>query len=777
MVNSIRVILILILAWFGPHSPIQAQSDSTTTKKVIGGLTSLSRNRSQELVYVQTSKGIYETEEDLWFKAYVLDAQYFDPSNRSKTLYVQLNHENDNRVFWQEKYEIINGFADGHIFLNDSLPIGNYLLTAYTTNSFFRGPDKFSAVRKIKIVRKAGDMDVSSINQHTKKAELINMTLFPEGGNLISGLQGRLAFKVVNGYGNPIDVSGTLYENDKPIVDFSSLHEGMGSMDFVPHADKKYYLKLKENDSTYNLPRIYSQGISMLINEQDSTSISFNISQTHKSREQKIYLRAQLRGVTHFIAEGNLRESLKIKIPLEDLPQGISEVTLFDANFRPIAERLVYLNPNKKLHITATLSDGDEYKTKEKISLKLKVTDDKGRPLVAHLGVSIHDWIYKNNQDPKNIMTHFYLSTQLKGKIHNPGYYFDKENKQRLKALDLLLLTQGWRRYLWSETNLNIIPANRGPVILDEIHGVVINQKKNNHEILNQSVMMAYNPMDEDQKDFVLLDSLGRFALAPKHLKIGERGFVYLKLMVPEKSRFKINLHDTGFKSIDKVRKTKILDYPLTPSNIIGEEDDTTPFRSVPDIVQLKEVEVKTRRRTIYREKYLGKLDSIAKLATSDYVCKYNILNCEYHTNDKENFKPVEGGIYHYVEYLDGNVWRRGHHRLNGAVYFRNPPLSPYRYPILTDAYLLEKFNIVRAKGYYGYKEFYQPDYDEEDSSFADYRNTLLWSPLVITDYNGEANLSFFCSDINTLFLGTIEGVSADGLLGNESFKFTVKKD
>tara|TARA_R110002167_G_scaffold331880_1_gene538633 strand:- start:10221 stop:12551 length:2331 start_codon:yes stop_codon:yes gene_type:complete len=774
MGNVLKIGFISIMALALSHSSIRAQTNDTITQKIVGNLHSLAENKAQDLIYVQTSKGIYETEEDLWFKAYVMDAQYLSPSSRSKTLYVQLSHEEDNTVYWQEKYEIIDGFVDGHLFLNDSLPTGDYQLTTYTSHSFLRESEEFNAIRKIKVVDKVENIKASSLSPSTKKEKIIDLLLFPEGGNLISGLRCKLAFKAVNENGKHVEISGSLFENDTPVLEFKSLHAGMGSMVFVPNADKEYRIKLNESDSIYYLPEIQRKGISMYMTAIDSIFMSFNISQSPVSRKQKIYIRVQVRGVAHSIAEGILQKSLKIKIPLKELPQGISEVTLFDEKFRPVAERLVYVNPHKKLNIKATLSDGNEYTSKDKVTLKLKVTDGQGRPVIAHLGVSVHDWIYGNDQDAKNIMTHCYLSTQIKGRIHDPGYYFNKENQQRLEALDYLLLTQGWRRYVWSEANLNNLPLYRIPVVADGIDGEVINNKKNDSDILGQPVLLVYNPVDESQKDFVLLDSLGRFALAPEHLKIGERGYVYLRMMTPQKPKLRINLQDFGFKHIDEVKKSKAWVYP-SPPGISTFQGIAEPFRSAPDMVQLDEVEIKARKRTVIREKYLGKLDSIAKMETSDYVCKYNILNCELHANDKDNFKPVEGKIYLYIEYWDGNKWVPGHPRTSGEQ-FRNPPLPPYRYPKLTDEYLMQKFNIVRSKGYYGRREFYQPNYDTEDSNFLDYRNTLLWDPEVITDINGNATLSFFCSDLNTLFIGTVEGLSGDGLLGNENFEFTVRK-
>ncbi len=774
--NRFGIHFILIMVWAQFHSSIQGQANDAIPQVLVANLHSLAGNKAQDIIYVQTSKGIYETEEDLWFKAYIMDAKFLNPSGRSKTLYVQLSHVEDSRVYWQEKYEITNGFVDGHVFLNDSLPVGDYQLAAYTSFSFLKGPEEFNAIRKIRVVDKVGNIEVSDSMDRTP-GKVIDLKLFPEGGNLVSGLRSKLAFKAVDENGNYVAVSGRLYENGQPLVEFKSLHAGMGSMALVPDADKKYHLELNETDSTYDLPEIQRKGLSMSLTSQDSVSITFNVSQSPSLRSQKIYLRVQARGVIYSIAEGSLKKSLNIEIPITELPQGISEITLFDEGFRPVAERLVYVNPQKKLNIEISLPDGNEYRSKNKVTIKLRVTDGTGSPVVSHLGMSVHDWIYHNDQDAKNIMAHFYLTSQIKGRIHDPGYYFKEENGQRLAALDHLLLTQGWRQYVWSETNLNVISPNAMSVVSDGIYGEVVSKKKNRSEILGQHIIMVYHPDDESQKDFVLLDSLGRFNLTPAHLKMRERGYIYLKLMAPQKPRFHIRLHDIGFKHIDEVKKSKTWVYPVPPSKSTL-QSSADPFRSVPDMVQLDEVELKKRRRRVTREKYLGKLDSIAKLETSDYVCKYNILNCKYHVNDKKNKKPEEGEIYLYMEVWDedSKSWIKGNKYITGSKYFRNPPLPPYRYPSYTDVELLEKFGMVRVKGYYGHRKFYQPDYDVEDPSFLDYRNTLFWNPSIITDTNGEAMVSFFCSDINTLFFGTVEGAGGEGLLGNESFEFIVRK-
>ena len=106
-------------------------------------------------------------------------------------------------------------------------------------------------------------------------------------------------------------------------------------------------------------------------------------------------MRVQCRGVVCGITTAKLSRELMVKIPLERLPQGIIEVTLFNSKLVPLTERLVYVNPERKLHINADLSK-DIYPTRGKATLKITVKDENGQPVIANLGVSIFDKIYQN---------------------------------------------------------------------------------------------------------------------------------------------------------------------------------------------------------------------------------------------------------------------------------------------------------------------------------------------------------------------------------------------
>jgi hypothetical protein len=225
----------------------------------------------------------------------------------------------------------------------------------------------------------------------------------------------------------------------------------MGSFYFTPVPGVKYQIQLTglKTDKLYPLPAIRDKGVFIHLLKNENDSLTFNIIQSQGSVRQTVFLRMQVRGRVQIMAAGILQDSLEVKIPTINSPQGIAEVTLFDQELRPLAERLVYLNPGKALKITTSLSK-EIYKTREKVSVKIKTVDKDGKPVQANIGVSVYDKIYHNAEDAKDILTHYYLSTQLRGRIYDPGYYFDTDHQDRKAAMDLLLLTQGWRCYLWN---------------------------------------------------------------------------------------------------------------------------------------------------------------------------------------------------------------------------------------------------------------------------------------------------------------------------------------
>ena len=729
-----------------------------------------------EMLYLQTSKSTYETGEDLWFKAYQLDAQSFGLSDKSKTLYLQMISPADS-VVWQEKYPIENGIASGYVYIDEKLFEGDYLLQGYTKYSFYKN-DTIGMIpaRKVKIVKNITRLSMPE----TLKDTTVCFTMFPEGGNLVSGIPSRLAFKATDGKGNPVFVEGTIYQDNEPLIEVKSIHYGMGTVLFTPLQDKTYRVELK-NGKSYPLPTIHSQGMTLRLTNQDKKQLNFMVSQSNSLPNQQIYLIGQMRGMVCCMAKGVLKENLKISIPLDNfLYQGIAEFTLYDSRMRPIAERLVYIHPEKKLHITAE-PDKECYALREKGTIKIKVMDEEGNPVKANLGVSVYDQAYNNPANPVNILSYCYLSSQIRGKIYDPAYYFDERNKGRTEGMELLLLTQGWRRYVWDSED----PHYEGvPFLTDEINGIqtLNNKKKAKQNERAEQLIQVFGA--EGNSRFIWTDSTGHFMVDPDMMKTLQGGYVYLKPMLSKEFKPTLELADC-FPLIDSIRKNRPHYYPIAELSYNKKEQILDlPVISSDSTILLNEVTITAKGHKPFRDKMMGRLDSIAKIDLNKaWVCdcrsgtpngylndymgySHHPTGCSTCLTVKNRSVPVNGKSYELIKYEPRSS--------NGDWIVTDIKIITYIGPEFTDEELLRMNNLWRTKGYYSTREFYQPDKVDIQVSTPDARNTLLWKPSVITDEKGEATVSFYCSDINTRFVGVIEGVDGIGLLGTSECEFNV---
>jgi hypothetical protein len=781
---KIPFLALLLFLFFMRSIPCFSQADARTMARLVERMDSVAGGEPPQIVYLQTSKGVYEPMEDLWFKAYIMDSRAHSPSKLCQTLYLEMINESSGQVVWREKYLATDGFVDGHVYVHDTLSVGDYLLAAYTSLSYYGDDPEMKAVRRVQVRSEllpnydgwVGPTKKTIVSE--EKETPVQFNTFPEGGNLVAGVEGRMAFKAVNPDGTPVNARGTLFEGSDTLLAFESEHDGMGSFMFTPEIGKEYRIRLSEpyTDSVYMLPEIYGEGVSLRLASRNDDFLEFRVSRGPFARGGTVYLMGQIRGILCCIASGELTDELTVRIPLEEFPfQGIAEFTLFDGDLVPIAERLVYIHPEKKLYVTTEL-DKNRYDTREKVTVKITVKDENGEPAKANLGVTVHDRLHQNLSDPLNMFTYCYLTSQLRGKIHGPGYYFDERNKDREEAMDLLMLTQGWRRYVWSAAD----PAPNDPeerrVVYDWVEGELgAKAMMRNRVSLEEQYVKVYFPNSSDEAYFVSADSAGKFAITPEHLEAGRGSYVYMSPMGEKNLGLTIDLKDP-FEAIDLAMRGKETNYPLAGTARSSEED--VPLgRYVEGMrtLELPEVTVKARGEAVFRDRYIGRLDSIAKSETGVWVCSHGYLEnyrpgYSHLCKDTARIVPVEGKTYRVIKYGDSD--RPGFGRVvdvYDVVFY---------YPRISEKELLKMNNLSRIRAYYVHREFYRPVYDETSppDGYPDFRNTLLWSPLTVTDENGEATVEFYCSDLNTGFVGTIEGLNGEGLLCNENFEFSVIK-
>lgn len=702
--------------------------------------------RPSASVYLRTSKDIYETREDVWFRAFVLDAQTFTTFTQDRNLYLRLVHTAKDSLVWKEIYPLERGAAGGHVYLDPALPEGEYRLEAYSAHSVLSGQPVFHSLRKITVTRDINTF--LSPKRGGKRGKGVLVRFFPEGGNLVAGLENRVAFKAVDSSGAPARVSVELLEDGKRLLMAQSRHEGMGLFTFRPDRARKY--RVRVDGDTLSLPDIRQEGWVMQTETDDSLVV--RLRHTPGIPRQRFYCRIQVRGSVQTAASGLTRDALRIPFPLRDMPQGIAEVTLFDEKKNPVAERLVYLHPDRRLTIRTQLKK-TTFGNREKVSVTIRTTGPDGKPVPADLVMGVSDDLYAA-ENGHTILTYCYLSSQLRGRIVNPEYYFDSLNTNRKEALDLLLMTQGWRRYLWDGTSTP--PAQ--PVVSDTLTVQVVPPKK---KITKMPIVMAFDQPDTGQKQFLVPDVSGQVPVSPDMLSIGRR--IYLKCVGSDELSLKA---DDPFVHLADFRKTAADVYPdiLLPAETDERVPRTGVFgKTLQDVV----IRAKTGPGS-FRDKYLGQLDSLAKLdGNTDYVGECGILNCP--AGDRGR-KPVEGK--EYSEYI-GN--RRSEINTHPYSFSGNEMRRVvYHYPVFTEEELLRKFHLTRIQGYYPEREFYEPDYDREPSSVSDFRNTLFWRPVLTTA--GEVTVDFYTSDIESSFTGIVEGIGEPGLPGKTAFHFTVKK-
>ena len=736
---------------------------------------------SRELVYLQTDKGIYETGEDLWFKTYTLDAQSLALSDRSKTLFVEMLNAKDS-IVWQEKYPILSGIAEGHVYVDKDLKEGDYRIHAYTRFSFLNDTLRPVYPKKIRVVKSIAYKGTNTPQE--KDQPVARFSFFPEGGYLIDGIPTKVAFKALDEKGMPAKVKGVLLENGKDIAKLESVHDGMGFVFMLPRKGASYKAVLSDGRE-FPFAEVVSSGLSVHLRKQTDEYLEFLLSQPKGAAAQAIKLEGKMRGGLCCTATGTLSERLKIRIPLKEFPmQGIAEFTLYNTDGQPMAERLVYIHPERKLHIELN-TDSARYFTRGKGKLNVKVTDEAGNPVQAHLGLSIFDRAYQNELNPENMLSYCYLFTEIKGNIHNPAYYFDSNNKDRQAALDLMLLTQRWRRYVWEKADTAMLADC---FLSDEIRGKQIIGKKKQKELANGGQLIQVSgPSTKSQ--FIIVDSLGRFTVSTDQMIALRGGYVYLKPML-DKDEYKPSIvAEESFYKADSLRKSCQSFFAcMNPSLVVSDLALDYPVISQDSSILLSEITVTGKKGRIFRDKMMGRLDSLAQISIGvSWVCGCK-SDCGTFLNDykgyshhpigcpgappKKRVPPVIGETYALIKYEP--VGKKG--GWNDGWIITAMDHVTYQGEEFTEEELLRMNNLWRVKGYYGTREFYQPDELDVQSPLPDARNVLLWKPDIITDEKGEAEVEFFCSDINTNFMGVIEGTDGLGNLGTSQCEFRLLK-
>lgn len=477
--RRLSLIMAAILACLG----IQAQNASQELMRYAGNIHQFNRLFPQEKVYVQFDNTSYYTGETIWFKAFVVEASTLHRTP-SGVLYVDLISPTG-VILKQQKLKIVAGQADGSFPLYDgstayardlrgvlSYPSGFYEIRAYTTNmQNFREETIFSRVLPVfekpstdgnfygeaPIIKEHYNKD-ANIEQFRPKTDYpgnaINVTFYPEGGNIISRIPNRVAFKVTDKNGMGIEAEGRL--NDT--IPIKTVHDGMGSFVFTPlSTTNRATLTFDGKSHTFTLPDVSDHGYAIMADIVDDT-LRVSVNSNGLMVDDTLGLTLTCRGELMTFENVPLRNGkARIVSDCDRIPEGICQITLFDRQGNIFARRSIYhrsdaISPD--LTFTASETKPAPFSP---IQIKFKLCDGNGNALRDRFCLSVRDKACPGTAIHDDLRTALLLSSDLRGYIYNPEYYFEQADEDHDKALDLLMMVQGWERYDW-ETMSGVKP-------------------------------------------------------------------------------------------------------------------------------------------------------------------------------------------------------------------------------------------------------------------------------------------------------------------------------
>jgi len=650
-----------------------------------------------------------------------------------------------------------------------------------------------------------------------------DIQFFPEGGQLIIGVRTKIGFKAIKPDGLGIDVKGTITDNNNNVVmEFASSHLGMGQFILTPEDGKTYTVHVTYADGTTavpDFPKIGSDGINLSLDNYDQNVLNLKVqcddAFLKDFKDKTFFVLGKSGGAVCFAAKMVLKDLVySAPIPKSKFPTGVAQVTLFTDDGEPVSERVAFVQHNDQINLSVS-SDHPDYITRQKVNLNI-AAKNVDQPDEGNFSVSVIDEskVPFNENAESTIFTYLLLTSDIKGYIEQPNYYFNHPDQKALADLDILLLTQGYRRFSYDDILNNKMPVlkfypERGIDISGTLrgsNGIPLN-RGNVHISIPDKNFFANTVTDADGRfrfsNLVFPDSAKVIVSGRDNPRSSE-----LSLTIDGEQRQNIPVNYDEPDQVDNI--DSVLSAYLKNSKI-----------QYSDLHMLKEVTVKDTRivKTVSHKDY-GNLASLSEIP--DHLIKAsalsgcnNILDCLKALTmgmifDQDNF-------YVLTDYTQGK-------RIPVQIFVRGIPVDVnYVYSLnvaeveSVEVFLKDELGLVNSayntdgaivinmrklettkislqdlkqimgnhyevtlspKGYQPVKTFYLPRYigpRANQPARTDLRSTIYWNPNVTTDKTGNATLEFYNADGQGTYRVTVEGIDKDGNLGRQVYRYTVK--
>jgi hypothetical protein len=642
--------------------------------------------------------------------------------------------------------------------------------------------------------------------QSNKTAARYDVQFFPEGGQIIENLPGKVAYRAIDDQGKGVDFNGTLVDqNNAVLLRFKPLKFGIGSFSFIPEVGKIYraLIELPGETISREIP-IAKTGYVIQLFDGQNDKLKLSVQTNGVPANQKVHLFAHTRQLTKMKVSADLdMGKAEFLIDKSMLGEGISQLTIFNGSGQAVAERLFFKKPSSKLLIKAS-ADQQKYAPRKKVTINLDAKDEKGQFLSADASIAVYatDSLESDNGD---IFNYLWLKSDLKGNVESPAYYFKNNDIISSEALDNLMLTHGWRRFVWQDLLKNTMPSFE---FLPEIDGHIINGRivdtRSNAPAIDILTYLAVpgrklhiygsKSNSSGQVKFYTRDIFGPSELVvqtkfqqdstyridisnPFSEKYSSSGSYDLNLSEKFKSRILNQSVSSQVQTIFAGDKLKTFYPALTDSSAFYIKSDKTylldnfvRFNTMEEVLREYVTEVPLMRQKddftiLVRVKPhpndfprnvepLILLDGVPVFDSGTKIIKY----------DPKKVRELEVVAKRY--FLGPLMFNS---ILNFKTYKGNLP----DFPLDTRATVMD-YEGMQLK-----REFYSPLYETEakvSERLPDFRNVLYWSPDVKIDSNGKKTISFYTSDQENKYTVVVQGISPEGKLGSSKIEILVKK-
>ena len=651
-----------------------------------------------------------------------------------------------------------------------------------------------------------------------------DVQFFPEGGQLIAGIPSRIAFKALKPDGLGIDVKGTITDNTgKVAAEFTSSHLGMGSFQLTPEDGKTYTASVTFADGTTDkpdMPKVLSDATTISIDNSDAENLKIRLLSDAafvKENEGKtFFILAKSAGVICFAAQTKLQNQVYLAtVPKTKFPTGIVQVTLFADDGEPLSERIAFILHPDQLNLTIA-SDHPTYDTREKVKLNI-TAKNAGKPAEGNFSLTVVDdaKVPFDENGETTILSYLLLTSDISGYIEKPNYYFNHTDDKKLADLDVLLQTQGYRRFSYDGITTDKYP----PISFLPEQGITLTgtlRAPNGMPIPGGNVRLQIK--DKNYSANTTTDGDGRFKFPGLVFQDSTQVFVTARN----------NPHGADMVlTVDGDPYQKLTVNPSTPDAIANIDSTLSAY--------LKNSKVQFANSNVLKEVTIKDTRIVPKVSHKDYSTLSSLSSEPDHlinvnqlqgcSNLLDCLKVSATGMM----YRDDNFYvTRDYNAGNKTpvqVFVKGMPVDPIYLANMSaegvesvEIFLKDELGLVNnsynsngaivvnmkkapegqkislaelkalipsrsevtftPKGYAVKRSFYLPRYSGPrglQPGRIDTRTTIYWNPNVVTDANGTASMEYFNADGVGTCRVIIEGIDKDGNIGRQLYRYNVK--